>query len=100
MQGKNFVIPGSGQLTVVAPCTLEAADLIDSAHTFTFQYADDTANANPIGDAVAAEQLSATCFEFKVERARKTFWTTGQTIGYVVGTAGDTIALRPRRTGM
>lgn len=100
MQGKNLTLSGAGLGTVVAPCACEAVDIISVAHTFTFQYADGTSAANPIGDAVSAAAYSATYFEFKADNGGKGFaWAAGQTIGYIVGTAADVIGIRPRVIG-
>lgn len=106
MQNKNFTLDGSGKATITAPCPCEGVDIICLTHTFTFAYAargDEVAQpeqANkPLGDAISAAQWSATYFEFKAEGPRSKPWNTGDTIGFVVGTAADVVGVRPRRPG-
>jgi hypothetical protein len=105
MQNKSFTLDGSGLGTIKAPCPCEAVDIIDVS-AFTFQYAaraDEVAQpeqaSKAIGDAVAAAQYTATYFEFKAESPRFKPWNTGDTIGFVVGTAAHTVGVRPRRPG-
>lgn len=98
MQNKLLILSGGGLGNVTAPCVTEAVDLISTAHTFTFQFAD--GNGNAIGDPVNAAQISATYFEFKADSGGKGFtWAAGQVIGFIVGTAADNIGIRPRVIG-
>jgi hypothetical protein len=118
MQNQNVVLDGTGKATVKASCPAEAFEFYCLAHTFTFQYAlradeaptlatgpnssgtpDPSKAAQPNGDAVSAEPWTATLFKFIAESARNKPWAAGETVGFLVGTAADTIVCRPRRAG-
>ena len=94
IQNANLTASG-GADQVVAPCASECFRLHSGAHSFTFQYAD--TNGNPVGAGAAAEELSSTCFEFRVISARNQPFTQNQIIGFLVGTGSDTIAITPDR---
>ncbi|SRR6266481_4823739 len=107
MQNQNVVLDGSGKATVKATCPSEAFEFYSGAHSFTFQYGlrsdeipqggSQTAGQAQ-GDAAAAEAISATDFKFIAETARGKPWAVNDVVGYLVGTAADVIACRPRQT--
>lgn len=97
MQAALLVL-GSDVSTLTAPCAAEGFDLVSSAHTFTFTYADQNNTGNPpLGTAAPAMQYSTSLFLFKVESAQNCPWAAGATVGYVSGTDGDSISVIPRR---
>jgi hypothetical protein len=105
VQNQNVTMTGNS-VAVKATCPVEAIEFTCGTATFTFQYAtraDETSNPNqvgqPLGDAGAAEQVSATDFRFVAETARFKPWAVGDVIGFLNGANGGVIAARPRRPG-